>query len=38
MGVLPVFWGAFLHNMTTVVVVSNSLRLFFFDMNRNKMD
>ena len=38
MGVLPVFWGAFLHNMTTVAVVSNSLRLFFFDMNRNKMD
>lgn len=38
MGVLPVFWGAFLHNMTTVAVVSNSLRLFFFDLNRNKMD
>ncbi len=35
MGVLPVFWGAFLHNMTTVAVVSNSLRLFFFNMNKN---
>lgn len=34
MGVLPVFWGAFLHNMTTVAVVSNSLRLFFFDMEK----
>ncbi len=37
MGVLPVFWGAFLHNMTTVAVVSNSLRLFFFDMNKTKL-
>ncbi len=34
MGVLPVFWGAFLHNMTTVAVVSNSLRLFFFKMDK----
>ncbi len=33
MGVLPVFWGAFLHNMTTVAVVSNSLRLLFFKMD-----
>ncbi|NOU60715.1 heavy metal translocating P-type ATPase [Marinifilum caeruleilacunae] len=33
-GLLPVFWGAFLHNMTTVAVVSNSLRLFFFKMER----
>ena len=37
MGVLPVFWGAFLHNMTTVAVVSNSLRLFFFKMNKNQL-
>ena len=37
MGVLPVFWGAFLHNMTTVAVVTNSLRLFFFDMNKNQL-
>jgi len=37
MGVLPVFWGAFLHNITTVAVVSNSLRLFFFDMNKNQL-
>ncbi len=34
MGVLPVFWGAFVHNMTTVAVVGNSLRLFFFDMDK----
>lgn len=37
MGVLPVFWGAFLHNMTTVAVVSNSLRLFFFNMHKNQL-
>ena len=37
MGVLPVFWGAFIHNMTTVAVVSNSLRLFFFKMNKNQL-
>ena len=37
MGVLPVFWGAFLHNMTTVAVVSNSLRLFFFNMNKTQL-
>ena len=37
MGVLPVFWGAFIHNMTTVAVVSNSLRLFFFNMNKNQL-
>jgi cation-transporting P-type ATPase C len=34
MGVFPVFWSAFVHNMTTVAVVSNSLRLFFFDMDK----
>ena len=37
MGVLPVFWGALLHNATTVAVVSNSLRLFFFDMTKSKL-
>ncbi len=37
MGVLPVFWGAFLHNMTTVAVVSNSLRLFFYNMNKPQL-
>ncbi len=37
MGVLPLFWGAFLHNMTTVAVVSNSLRLFFFDLNKTQL-
>ncbi len=37
MGVLPVFWGAVIHNMTTVAVVSNSLRLFFFNMNKTQL-
>lgn len=35
-GVLPVFWGAVLHNSSTIFVVSNSLRLLFFDMERRK--
>jgi cation-transporting P-type ATPase C len=29
MGVLPVFWGAVLHNATTIAVVSNSARILF---------
>ncbi|NRS84086.1 P-type E1-E2 ATPase [Clostridium tetanomorphum] len=33
-GVLPVFWGAVLHNSSTIFVVSNSLRLLFYDMER----
>ncbi|GAA0781570.1 heavy metal translocating P-type ATPase [Hathewaya limosa] len=33
-GVLPVFWGAVLHNSSTIFVVSNSLRLLFFNMER----
>ena len=33
-GYLPVFWGAVLHNSSTILVVSNSLRLLFFDMER----
>lgn len=37
MGVMPVFWGAVLHNLTTVAVVTNSLRLFFFDMNKTQL-
>ncbi|AEB76293.1 heavy metal translocating P-type ATPase [Clostridium botulinum] len=35
-GVLPVFWGAVLHNSSTIFVVSNSLRLLFYDMERGK--
>ena len=35
-GILPVFWGAVLHNATTVVVVLNSARLLFFDFSRGR--
>jgi len=34
-GVLPVFWGAVLHNATTVAVVVNSSRLLFHQVDRN---
>ncbi len=33
-GVLPVFWGAVLHNATTVAVVLNSSRLLLHDVER----
>ncbi len=33
-GYLPVFWGAVLHNSSTILVVVNSLRLLMFDMER----
>lgn len=33
-GVLPVFFGAVLHNSSTIFVVANSLRLMFFNMER----
>ena len=33
-GVLPVFWGAVLHNSCTVAVVLNSSRLLFHDVER----
>jgi cation-transporting P-type ATPase C len=33
-GVLPVFWGAVLHNCCTVAVVLNSSRLLFHDVER----
>ena len=33
-GYLPVFWGAVLHNSSTILVVLNSLRLLLFDMER----
>ncbi len=36
LGVLPVFWGAVLHNATTVAVVLNSGRLLFHDVERNR--
>jgi cation-transporting P-type ATPase C len=35
-GVLPVFWGAVLHNSCTVAVVLNSSRLLIHDMERGK--
>jgi cation-transporting P-type ATPase C len=34
-GVLPVFWGAVLHNSCTVAVVLNSSRLMFHDLERD---
>ena len=34
LGVLPVFWGAVLHNATTVAVVLNSGRLLFHNLER----
>lgn len=36
LGVLPVFWGAVLHNSCTVAVVLNSGRLLFLDVERGK--
>ena len=36
MGVLPVFWGAVLHNATTVMVVLNSGRLLVHNIERGK--
>ena len=36
LGVLPVFWGAVLHNATTVAVVLNSGRLLFHDVEKRK--
>ncbi len=35
-GVLPVFWGAVLHNTCTVAVVLNSSRLLFHDVERER--
>jgi cation-transporting P-type ATPase C len=35
-GVLPVFWGAVLHNSCTVAVVLNSSRLLVYDMERGR--
>ena len=36
LGVLPVFWGAVLHNSCTVAVVMNSGRLLFHDVERGR--
>ena len=33
-GVLPVFWGSVLHNMTTILVVLNSGRLLIYDFDK----
>ncbi|MFK5971515.1 MAG: cation-translocating P-type ATPase [Candidatus Marithrix sp.] len=33
-GVLPVFWGAIIHNSSTILVVANSLRLLSHDINK----
>jgi manganese/zinc-transporting P-type ATPase C len=35
-GVLPVFWGAVLHNSSTVAVVLNSSRLLMHDMEKSR--
>jgi len=36
LGVLPVFWGAVLHNTTTVAVVLNSARLLFHNIEARR--
>jgi len=36
LGRLPVVWGAAVHNATTVLVVLNSLRLLFHDLERSR--
>jgi cation-transporting P-type ATPase C len=36
LGVLPVFWGAVLHNACTVAVVMNSGRLLFHDLEQRR--
>jgi cation-transporting P-type ATPase C len=33
-GVLPVFWGAIIHNSSTIIVVGNSLRLLSHDLKK----
>lgn len=35
-GVLPVFWGAVLHNSSTIFVVSNSIRLLFTNLENTR--
>lgn len=36
-GVLPVFWGAVLHNSSTIFVVSNSMKLLFTNMENKRL-
>ncbi len=36
MGVIPAFWGAVLHNSTTIAVVLNSARILLHDIERGK--
>ncbi len=36
MGVLPAFWGAVLHNSTTIAVVVNSARILLHDIERGR--
>ena len=33
LGMLPVIFGAVMHNASTILVVGNSLRIFFYDMH-----
>ena len=33
LGILPVIAGAVMHNASTILVVGNSLRIFFYDMH-----
>ncbi|WFD09926.1 heavy metal translocating P-type ATPase [Tepidibacter hydrothermalis] len=33
-GTLPVFWGAVLHNSSTILVIANSLRLLVYDIEK----
>ncbi|WP_330665089.1 heavy metal translocating P-type ATPase [Tepidibacter sp.] len=33
-GTLPVFWGAVLHNSSTILVIANSLRLLVYDVEK----
>jgi cation-transporting P-type ATPase C len=36
LGILPVFWSAVLHNATTILVVMNSGRLLFYDVEKGR--
>ena len=36
LGLIPVIVGATLHNASTILVVGNSLRIFFYDMHETK--
>ncbi len=36
LGLIPVIAGAVMHNASTILVVANSLRIFFYDMHDNK--